>query len=99
MKFCYFKLIRLNGILVHICHLIQTFLDFRIEELVKLIRNSNITFYLLMKNSCTLASLTKKDMVILGAKTSLEDHSWISICISMFLFGMICMDTHCGIFA
>ena len=50
-------------ILVPICHLIQTFLNFRIEELGKLIRNSNITFYLLMKNSCTLASLTKKDMV------------------------------------
>jgi len=57
------------GILVQICHLIQTFLDFRIEEL------SNNTFSLLMKNSCTLASLTKKDMVILRAKTSLEDHS------------------------
>merc|ERR1712129_440379 len=28
------------------------------------IRNSSITFYLLMKNNCTLASLTKKDMVI-----------------------------------
>jgi hypothetical protein len=52
------------GILVHICHLILTFLDFRIEELGKLIRNSNITFYLLMKNSCTLASLTKIVMVI-----------------------------------
>ena len=81
MQFCYFKLISWLmiegnfGILVHICHLIQTFLDFRIEELGKLIRNSNITFYLLMKNSCTLASLTKKDMVILRAKTSLEDHS------------------------
>lgn len=81
MQFCYFKLISWLmikgnfGILVNICHLIQTFLDFRIEELVKLIRNSNITFYLLMKNSCTLASLTKKDMVILRAKTSLEDHS------------------------
>lgn len=32
------------GTVVHICHLIQTFLDFRIEELGKLIRNSNITF-------------------------------------------------------
>jgi len=39
MIFCYFKLISwlmiegTFGILVHICYLIQTFLDFRIEEL------------------------------------------------------------------
>ena len=43
MQFCYFKLISWLmieenfGILVHICHLIHTFLDFRIEELGKLI--------------------------------------------------------------